>query len=187
MRKIQDNYDLIDWLLAQGVQANILNKKQQSLIHLLVEGNATVVTDQANLQTTRQTLIEKLQQHQVAINARDMNGRTPLHYSLYQNNTNLDWVLPLLKSGINPNTQDNIDTNALAIVINKTDYDLADLEVVKTLLAYNANPNLRDSLGETVLFNAYRKHDQTLVDLLIAKGANPNIKNYYGKLASSNE
>ena len=187
VRKIQDNYDLIDWLLAQGVQANILNKKQQSLIHLLVEGNATVVTDQANLQTTRQTLIEKLQQHQVAINARDMNGRTPLHYSLYQNNTNLDWVLPLLKSGINPNTQDNIDTNALAIVINKTDYDLADLEVVKTLLAYNANPNLRDSLGETVLFNAYRKHDQTLVDLLIAKGANPNIKNYYGKLASSNE
>jgi ankyrin repeat protein len=187
VRKIQDNYDLIDWLLTQDVRANVLNKKQQSLVHLLVEGNASVVNDKASLQTTRQHLLEKLSKYQVAINARDINGRTALHYALYQNGENPDWVLPLLKTGINPNIQDNIDTAALDLVIMHMNDIKQSLTMIQTLLDYKANPNLRDSLGETVLFKAYRNNNSALVDLLLAHGANPSLKNYYGKMAANPE
>jgi ankyrin repeat protein len=139
------------------------------------------------LQATRQQLLEAFTKHNVPINARDMNGKTALHYALYKDINNQDWASPLLKVGINPNIQDNLDTSALALVVSKTDNNSLNLDLVNLLLDNKANPNLRDSLGETVLFKAYRINNQDLIKLLLAKGANPTIKNYYGKLASETE
>jgi ankyrin repeat protein len=187
VRKLTDNYTLINWLIQQGVKPDIVNKKQQSLIHLLVEGNVSIVNDKQTLQATRQQLLEAFTKHNVPINARDMNGKTALHYALYKDINNQDWASPLLKVGINPNIQDNLDTSALALVVSKTDNNSLNLDLVNLLLDNKANPNLRDSLGETVLFKAYRINNQDLIKLLLAKGANPTIKNYYGKLASETE
>jgi hypothetical protein len=111
-----------------------------------------------------------------------MNGRSALIYALQQQRH--EWIMPLLNAGINPNLQDNTESSALALAIERFSADAnKDLSLIKDLLAKGANPNQRNSLGETSLFLAYRANNTELIELLLTHGANPQLRSYYGKIA----
>lgn len=178
----EPSYDLLNWLLEQGVSAQVLNQQGQSLLHLLVTSALSFVGSETEQATARQQLVNRLIQQGLNINARDMNGRSALIYALQQQRH--EWIMPLLNAGINPNLQDNTESSALALAIERFSADAnKDLSLIKDLLAKGANPNQRNSLGETSLFLAYRANNTELIELLLTHGANPQLRSYYGKIA----
>lgn len=177
-----DNYELVNWLLDQGVSAKVLNRQEQSLLHLIISTQLRFLGKPAEQIEARQRLLARLIQQGLNVNARDMNGRSALHYALQ--NEDLAWVEPLLVAGINPNLQSNREESALYLALQRfMRLRQQDLSLIKTLLAYQADPNQRDSLGETCLFLAYRSKHQALIQVLLEHGANPNLRSYYGKRA----
>lgn len=178
----EPSYDLLNWLLAQGVSAQVLNQQGQSLLHLLVTSTLSFVGSEPEQATVRQQLVNRLIQQGLNINARDMNGRSVLIYALQQQRN--EWITPLLNAGINPNLQDNTENSALALAIERFSADAnKDLSLIKQLLVKGADPNQRNSLGETSLFLAYRANNTELIELLLTHGANPQLRSYYGKIA----
>jgi hypothetical protein len=57
---------------------------------------------------------------------------------------------------------------------------LGDGEAALMLLQKGANPNSRNSVGETPLHEAMRRHDHAMVGNLLDFGANPNLPDRYG-------
>jgi ankyrin repeat protein len=57
-----------------------------------------------------------------------------------------------------------------------------DFELVKFLLDHNANPNIQDANGVTP-YNLARSYAglEPIVELLLQKGADPKIKDKFGK------
>ncbi|MFZ1388827.1 MAG: ankyrin repeat domain-containing protein [Thiolinea sp.] len=183
----EPSYDLLNWLLSQGVSAQVLNQQEQSLLHLIIKNNLQLAGNKAAQQTIRQQLVATLIGQGLNLNARDMNGRSALHYAL--EGKQWDWVDPLLNAGINPNIQSNIEEYALSLALklfNQPGTEAKDLSLIKKLLAHQADPNQRDSLGETCLFAAYRSKQPELIQLLLDHGANPAIRSYYGQVAGQN-
>ena len=80
-----------------------------------------------------------------------------------------DWetVLMFLEVGINPQT-------ALSMAVN---FD--QVEIVRLLLAFGANPNAKDESKQTPLFYIYSDHP-IMTKLLLSAGANPNAKDIWG-------
>lgn len=180
-------YELLNWLLSQGVSAQVLNQQEQSLLHLIIKNNLQLAGNKAAQQTIRQQLVATLIGQGLNLNARDMNGRSALHYALEAQQW--DWVDPLLNAGINPNLQSNIEESALFLALklfNQPGTEPKDLSLIKKLLAHQADPNQRDSLGETCLFAAYRSKHPELIQLLLDHGANPDLRSYYGQVAGQN-
>lgn len=178
----EPSYDLLTWLLTQGVSAQVINQQEQSLLHLLVTSTLPFAGNPTEQAASRQQLLNQLLQQGLNINARDINGRSALLYALQQQRD--EWITPLLNEGINPNLQDNTENSALALATERLSTDVnKDLSLIKDLLAKGADPNQRNSLGETSLFLAYRTNNSELIELLLKHSANPQIRSYYGKVA----
>lgn len=175
------DYELMNWLMTQGVSARIINQQEQSILHLLIASYWQLPGNKAVQQEKRQQLLATLIQQGLNLNARDMNGRSALHYAL---DNHLEWVEALLVAGINPNLQSNTEQSALYLALQRfMKSQDQNLNLIKNLLAHKADPNQRNSQGETCLFLAYRAQNPELIQLLLTHGANPALKSYYGKLA----
>lgn len=61
-----------------------------------------------------------------------------------------------------------------------------DLRAVTILLQLGANPNGRGDMGATPLHNGYRSKNSEVVAALIANGADPTIRDEFGKVAGEN-
>jgi len=86
--------------------------------------------------------------------------------------TNCKKYLPL---GANPNSFDTIfGRSVLHKCTSNTD---TDIENVKLLFEYGANPNIKDVNGNTPLFDVINIE---IIDLLIRHGLNPFMTNYEG-------
>lgn len=154
------------------------------------------------------------------VNTRDDDGKTPLHWTSEEDTGHHLVVNALIRGGANMNPKDRNGWTPLNLMIvfghdaaaksliraganlnvrledNKRTPLLQALRmrrysIVKELLDNGANPNLKDSEGETPLHVASRFGVIPMVKELVIRGANPSLKNNNGKtpanVAKTNE
>ncbi|AKD04492.1 ankyrin repeat domain-containing protein [Pontibacter korlensis] len=129
--------------------------------------------------------------------------RTPLMHALYvpmlledygveyQPGARLKAASLLLNNGADVNAQDINGKTALHYVVSSSRirtefYELEQVQLLDTLLAHGANPNIKDKEGNTVLAQALHatigQHIGIMeLERLLQSGANPNVVNNEGK------
>ena len=120
--------------------------------------------------------INLLENKEADVNCRNVNGCTPLHIAIMNQNTNL--VKVLLKYGADPNAKEYNDIGEktpLHYAVEKNNYELAIM-----LLDNGANPTLGDKRGLTVLHYAARFGFIEIVKLLLKYGADINLRDSNG-------
>jgi ankyrin repeat protein len=115
--------------------------------------------------------VELLLAHGADINARDIGGRTQLHYAAEEGRVNVAELL--LAHGADVNAKDNEGKTPLRKAAESGKKELAVL-----LLANGADVNARDNIGLTPLYRPFSKDES---ELLLAHGADVNAKDNEGK------
>lgn len=137
-------------------------------------------------------------------NLKDSKGVTPLGLALLTNN--LDAVKILLNSGADPNERVGQISFPLNIAINRGQVEAVrdlleagarpneitgqsplfdaiyknNFEIIKLLLDYGADPNLKDKKGNTPIDIAIENESNEIIKLLLDHGANKDMKNLEG-------
>lgn len=86
------------------------------------------------------------------------------------------WIKALLDGGLSPNARDKVHNEP---IIFETRY-AKNTETLKVMLDYGADIDIRDSLEQTLLMNAFMSVSFDHVELLLSRGANPNPVNVNG-------
>ena len=149
-------------------------------------------------------LIKELIKQGANVNAKDLDGNTPLHFASCHNNPEI--IKLLIEKGAKVNAKSNnkntplhlaIDYNNIEIITlllnqeadvkaegnNKnTPLHLAschdNLEIIKLLIKKGSEVNAKDLDGDTPLHLASCHNNPEIIKLLIEKGANVNAKSY---------
>ncbi|XBS70559.1 ankyrin repeat domain-containing protein [Acerihabitans sp. KWT182] len=116
-------------------------------------------------------ILDKVNQHEMDINAQDKDRRTALMVAVLTGST-ANEVQQILAQGAEINYMDNDNNTALmlAIIARKA-------KVIDVLLKANADVNLAGIMALTPLMVAVINSDVSLIKKLAAKGVSPDIKN----------
>ena len=104
----------------------------------------------------------------VALNVSDNNGCTALGGAVFNGHT--DVVKALLVGGARPDESRALLRASIC----------GSLEIVKLLLAHQADPNLDDSFGITPVYRAAQYGFLDITNVLLDNGANPNKADHNG-------
>ena len=108
------------------------------------------------------------------VNAKDEDGRTPLHWAV--ESADEDAVDSVLLMGANTNAKDKDGRTPLHLAV-----ESADERIIKLLLDKGADINAKDDKRRfTALHYAVKLGKQNIVELLIAKGADINARDKQG-------
>lgn len=111
------------------------------------------------------------------VNAKDKNGRTPLHWAA--RGVHLEIIRLLISKGVDVNTKDNNNITALHSTASR-----GHKEATKLLIENGAKMDGKQTeSGWTPLIYATYNGHKEIVNLLLSKGADPNIKNNYRNTA----
>jgi ankyrin repeat protein len=88
-------------------------------------------------------------------------------------------IVPLLKSGADPNYEDKYGNTALGLIASGFGTDERDY-MIHELILYGANINKQNIAGDTALHHAVAANFITGILLLMTSGADPNIRNNKG-------
>ena len=116
-------------------------------------------------------------------NTADSTGKTPIVYAA--GNADLPIVKRLLASGVEVNARYGNDLTALMWAAGYADgaTEANGIAVVSYLLDHGAHVDETDNRGQTALMIAAERGHAAIAKLLLARGANPAIKNQDGKTA----
>lgn len=107
-----------------------------------------------------------------AINMKDrQNGNVPLHIAVSRGDLGL--VTFMLRSGANPNIQDNFGNSALHYAADK-----GKTSAMELLLQAGANPNAQDFRGNSPIHNACGNNDVESVKMLLKWNADPELTDF---------
>jgi ankyrin repeat protein/N-acetylneuraminic acid mutarotase len=162
--------ELVDALLANKADPNLGNGTRYPILNALNNEDPAA----------RKLMVKSLLDHGVQLEVRDTYGNTPLLLAASRNDP--EALALLIDAHANVNAQDKNGRSALHLVANNRDPAVA-LECGKRLLRAGANPNLRDSDGNTPLLLAVDAKRSDLVELLLANNADPNAQNNQGQTA----
>ncbi len=104
-------------------------------------------------------------------NARDKDGKAPLHYAIEKGNR--DAVLLLMEYNADLNVQDEGDRTPLYWTISYNNTDIAKLLIF-------SGAEINNSTSLPLLHRAIEKNNQEIVQLLVQSKADLNAKNKYG-------
>lgn len=118
------------------------------------------------------------------VNSKDEEGLSALHLTTEWMNSKLSLILYLLRSGADPNIQDNTGKTPLGFYALKNPFKMGHLHAVEALATYT-DVNIQDKEGKTVLFyRAGNASDNKWSFLLLKKhGADPFLMDNRGKTA----
>jgi len=125
----------------------------------------------ANDASKVKTLIEN---NQDVIDAKDKDGRTPLHWAC--RGVYYDILKYLVEKGADVNAQDNNLVTPLISLANRNNIDGA-----KYLLTHNADPNIADNQKQTPLHYAAASGLFEMVKILLEYNAKLELRNSYGR------
>jgi ankyrin repeat protein len=133
---VQQDVDVIKNYISAGKNVNIKNKENVTLLHVAAQsGNVEI--------------IKLLLDAGANVNAKDKRGKTPLLMTDVDEEKDLLEILKLfIAKGVDVNIQYKDENNQTLLMLACDD---DNLEAVKILLEAGANPNLKDSEGETAM------------------------------------
>ena len=145
---------------------------KQEIVEFLLKSNQILVNATNKNQTTPLMLacldggrldnMKTLIQYGADINARDIDGKTLLHYaSRYSKQEIVEFLLKLNQISVNATNKDQATPLMFAC------WDGGRLDNMKTLIQYGADINARDIYGETLLHLASGHSKQEIVEFLL--------------------
>ncbi|EAY14432.1 hypothetical protein TVAG_426250 [Trichomonas vaginalis G3] len=153
-----DSKTIMEFLISRNADFNISNHyTHQTALHLAVIKN-------------RKDLVEFLISHGANINVIDLNGLTPLFYSIQQNNEEIKDLL--MSNGASIDFKPNEHGKHAIHIAAEND----DLEMIQFLLSLGENINIKDKNGATPLHYAALDGCAKTVDFLVSHGADINAK-----------
>jgi ankyrin repeat protein/mono/diheme cytochrome c family protein len=156
--------EMMATLIDAGADVNAANDRRATALHW-------AITDPAKV---RLLLLKGAN-----VNAKTVDGRTPLHLAATLP-TGTPIVEMLLEAGADLHARSIVGATPLVASV------AASLETSRLLLAKGADPNARNGLGATPLMNAALLAGAATVSLLLDAGADPTIRTKRGETALAN-
>jgi len=204
---IRNNTKIVQMLLDKGANPDIQNiKGKTALIKAAKYNNIEIVQilldkdANPNIQNNEgdTALIWAVRNHNPEIvqillgeganlDIQNRDGRTALIEAVQSYSKFFEIVQAPLDKGANPNLlylemiEALLQKRAKGDLIDAATYK--DAEIIKLLLAADANPNIQAKNGDTALIIAVRYRNTEIVQLLLDKDANPNIQDGDGQTA----
>lgn len=149
---MKESKDIVEYLLIQGADVNKKNTIGRNPLHLAL-----------SLNYYQFEIVALLIRHGADIHTRDEEGQTPLHLA------NVEVARLLLERGANVNARDSRGNTPLILAVNSREC----FDLVKLLLAYDADPNAIDNENMSVLFNFCHGSDYNMqtFKMLVDAGA----------------
>ncbi|CAB0031871.1 unnamed protein product [Trichogramma brassicae] len=170
------NINLMKFLLTRGAAPNSVTDEGESCLHIICRSD----DDDDNMAKLFFEICDKKHQ-MVQVDARDNDGRTPLHVSIRNGNINL--MKFLLTRGANPNLANENGFTTLHIACQRK-YDDVDLLKMLFEAADKFNKPLqvdaRDKSDCTPLHLALNCGHEQIAEWLLRKGADLNLANAKG-------
>jgi len=136
-----------------------------ALLNVGAAENSVSLTDAVKSQNV--TAMRALIKQRADVNAREVDGTTPLHWAAYNGDDAA--VEMLLKAGANPNTTNRYGVTPLSLAC-----ETGNARIIERLLKAGADVNASRPGGETPLMTAANQGNPEVLRLLLAQGADPN-------------
>jgi ankyrin repeat protein len=130
-------------------------------------------------ETGRKDAAELLMMTGASVDAFDGNGNTPLNRAAAQGHA--DVVASLLARGADPNHRGLFGFSPLECAVSVGRDETSALQICRTLLDHNADPNLPTDDGQVPLMAAARKGWLSAVTMLVHSGADVNAQAQNGE------
>ena len=150
----------------KGVDVNLQNNEENTALMIAIEKH--------NI-----NIVKILVDNGANVNFENTKGNTPLIHAILFDNIDIVEFL-VKKCNVDINKQNNYKyTPIMFAIINPN----PNIDIVKFLVANDANVNLKNEYGETPLMFATEKVNINIVQFLVSKGANVNLQNNEGYTA----
>lgn len=168
-------------------EADEVEEEKREVIKLLLAKGADVnarspsegLTPLHNAACANRTdLVQLFLDNGVDPNAKDNDGKTPLHVAARSTGEETLYVIrALLANGANPNVGDNNGRTPLHIAVH---FHASD--VVRFLVVNGAKVNIKDKYGQTPLHLAAGTSSEAQIELLLDNGADANARDNDGRM-----
>ena len=181
--------DISQILLEHGADPNAKNNDSQTPLSRLFANEGRVLFTNSD----QRSLVQLLLGHGANVNNQDKDHTTPLHSAIKAGSYDVAQIL--LEHEAEPNMANKDGNTALLLALKpkpkqisssslqtmEEDAEILAARLVRLLLEGGADVNAQDKRKITPLLLAIELKMYDITRMLLARGAEPNVKNYYGE------